>query len=42
MKGYCSKCREFRGDGFEWGITLRPSDNFPVCQKCSTYVEVSM
>jgi hypothetical protein len=40
MIGFCTRCKEFRGDGHGWGIVLR--DGFPVCERCGAYVDVIM
>jgi hypothetical protein len=36
MRGFCTRCKEDRGDGEEWGIHFW--ENFPVCDKCGAYV----
>ncbi len=40
MRGYCSRCKEYRSDSGEnaWGIVLRTG--YPVCEKCGRYVDI--
>jgi len=39
MRGFCSRCKEDRGDGEEWGIIFR-YDDIPLCEKCGGYVDI--
>lgn len=39
MRGFCSRCKEYRGDDEEWGIVFR-WDQFPLCEKCGSYVDI--
>lgn len=38
MRGFCSRCKEYRGEGEEWGIYLW--ENFPRCDKCDGFVDL--
>jgi len=37
MKGFCSGCKEDRGDDEEWGIIFA---TYPLCEKCGRLVDV--
>jgi hypothetical protein len=39
MRGFCSRCKEYRGDRERWGIVMR-YENFPLCAKCGGFVDV--
>lgn len=36
LRGFCTRCKEYRGEGEEWGIHLW--ENFPMCDKCGAFV----
>lgn len=38
MRGFCSRCKEYRGEGEEWGIHCW--ENFPMCDKCGSFVDL--
>lgn len=38
MRGFCSRCKEYRSDGNAWGILYKKG--FPVCEKCGSYVDL--
>ncbi|MGB9622447.1 MAG: hypothetical protein ACPL07_01255 [Candidatus Bathyarchaeia archaeon] len=40
MRGFCSKCKEYRSDEGEnaWGIVWL--DEMPVCEKCGSLVDI--
>jgi len=40
MRGYCPKCREYRSDEGEnaWGIAW--TEYGPVCERCSSVIDV--
>lgn len=38
MHGFCTRCKEDRGDGEEWGIHFW--ENFPMCDKCGAFVDL--
>ncbi|WP_255458188.1 hypothetical protein [Nitrosarchaeum sp. AC2] len=37
MKGFCSRCKEDRGEDQEWGIFFK---SFPFCKKCGGFVDL--
>ena len=41
MRGFCSRCKEYRSDEGEnaWGIVW--VDGMPVCEKCGSFVDIS-
>lgn len=41
MRGFCSRCKEYRSDEGEsaWGIVWK--DGMPVCEKCSSLVDIT-
>jgi hypothetical protein len=38
MFGFCSRCKEYRGEGQAWGIILR--NGYPVCERCGGYIDM--
>lgn len=38
MRGFCSRCKEDRGTGEEWGICFH--NYIPICEKCGAYVDL--
>ena len=38
MRGFCTRCKEYRGEGEEWGIHFW--ENFPMCDKCGAFVDL--
>ena len=38
MQGFCTRCKENRGDGEKFGIHLW--EKFPVCDKCGAFVDL--
>lgn len=38
MIGFCSRCKEFRGDGNAWDILIK--NGYPICEKCGASVDV--
>lgn len=38
MIGFCSRCKEYRGDYGDWDIVMQ--DGYPVCEKCGAFVDV--
>jgi len=40
MRGFCSKCKEYRSDDGEnaWGIVW--VNDTPICKKCGSFVDI--
>jgi hypothetical protein len=40
MRGFCSKCKEYRSDDGEnaWGIVW--INETPICEKCGSFVDI--
>jgi hypothetical protein len=38
LRGFCSREKEWRGDGEEYGIHFW--EGFPVCDKCGAFVDL--
>jgi hypothetical protein len=38
MTGFCLKCNDFRGDGFEWDVIVKRGSGF--CEKCESKLEM--
>ncbi|WP_255465254.1 hypothetical protein [Nitrosopumilus sp. b3] len=38
MKGFCTRCKEYRGDDEKYGIHFW--ENFPLCDLCNAFVDM--